>query len=67
MKEPICKCGHPKSDHYEYILNGHPQIRCKKCDPHSNRSNMPTHYAMTSGSAESDMYLAADHDFEEKK
>lgn len=56
-------CGHELASHYEYQLNGRPQTRCRECDPHTNRTDMPTNYAMTEGSHESMMYRAADHDF----
>jgi hypothetical protein len=58
----ICRCGHPEDDHYEYILNGRPQTRCRECDPHKNRA--PGNYAMDSDSYVAAMYHAADHDFE---
>lgn len=61
--ESLClTCGHEKQDHYEYILNGNPQTRCKSCDPHTGK-RMPTCYAMQSGSEEDRLYHFADHDF----
>lgn len=57
-------CGHPRSAHYTYILNGAAQMRCRLCDPHRNRRG-GGEYEMVSGSAEADMYLLADHDFKE--
>lgn len=56
-------CGHPEQDHYEYILNGSPQTRCKTCDPHTGKRGMSSCYAMQSGSEEDRMYRFADHDF----
>jgi hypothetical protein len=55
-------CGHPESDHYTYILNGRDQTRCRSCDPHTGKE-IPTLYAMESGTYEAAMYHAADHDF----
>lgn len=36
-REPaaLCRCGHPESDHYKYILNGAETWSCKSCDPTS--------------------------------
>jgi hypothetical protein len=62
----LCVCGHGALKHYVYVLNGHDQTRCRGCDPHANRSDMPTLYAMTSDSYEAAMDRAADHDFEER-
>lgn len=56
-----CQCGHRKEDHYEYILNGEPQTRCKGCDPFKERDG--GNYAMDHGSWFSAMYHAADHMF----
>lgn len=58
-----CVCGHPFDDHYVYSLNGHPQGRCRTCDPHT-RSDKPGNYVMDSGSYEAAMYHAADHDYD---
>lgn len=57
----FCTCGHPRSDHYQYILNGHDQTRCKSCDP---MSGIPGgNYAMDHDSYVAAMYRAADHGF----
>lgn len=58
-----CVCGHDRSEHYEYILNGRPQTRCKACDPHKHRGSGSDIRVMVKGTAESDMYFYADHDF----
>lgn len=59
----ICRCGHPRADHYEYIVfDGHDQTRCRSCDPHTGK-RQPGNYAMAADSYESAMYHAADHDF----
>ena len=58
----VCICNHVWSEHYIYSLNGHDQMRCRACDPHTGR-RMPTLYAMTAGSHEAAMFHAADHDF----
>lgn len=61
--ERLClTCGHAKSDHYTYVLNGHDQQRCKKCDPHTGKRIGAVH-AMQAGSEEDRMYHFADHDF----
>lgn len=63
-REQICACGHSESDHYEYICNGHPQSRCKSCDP-TNRFefNGAVDVAFVSGSYIEAMSRAADHGF----
>lgn len=62
MSDPFCQCRHRESEHYEYILNGRPQMRCRGCDPHTGRRE-PGNYAMDADSYEATMYHAADHDF----
>ena len=59
-----CVCGHAKAEHYEYVLNGRDQTRCRACDPHTGK-RMPVLYAMTEGTYEAAMFEAADHDFKE--
>jgi len=59
----LCVCGHEHDDHYSYSLNGHPQTRCKACDPHTG-IRQPGNYVMDSGTYEAAMYEAADHEFE---
>lgn len=56
------KCGHERGQHYEYILNGNPQTRCKTCDPDKNRGGGD--FVMESGSEFERLYHFADHDFE---
>lgn len=56
-------CGHQQSDHYEYVLNGNPQTRCKTCDPHTGK-RIGVNHEMQAGSEECRMYQFADHDFQ---
>jgi hypothetical protein len=58
----ICICGHEQAAHYDYILNGHDQTRCRECDPHKSRE--PGNYVMDGDSYEAAMFFAADHAFE---
>ncbi len=61
----LCKCGHPRSDHYSYLLytvkGEKQQPRCKKCCPHRN---LPQgNYATVIGSKFDQFDKAADHEF----
>lgn len=29
----VCKCGHGREKHYQYINNGKDTTRCRACDP----------------------------------
>lgn len=64
VDESLCVCGHPRSAHYTYILNGLPQERCKACDPFAQNSD--TLVAMETDSYVAAMYYAADHTFQEE-
>lgn len=63
--DDLCVCGHPRSDHYNYILNGEPQVRCKSCDPLTSvRSSGDVELiGFEEGTYARAMYFAADHDF----
>jgi hypothetical protein len=56
-----CRCGHDREAHYEYVLNGRAQGRCRDCDPTKHRT--PGNYVMVADSYEAAMDRTADHDF----
>lgn len=61
--DPLClTCGHRRSAHYEYCLNGFPQTRCRECDPHTGK-RIGVHHAMVEGSEEHRAYHFSDHNF----
>lgn len=55
-------CGHPKTDHYEYILNGEPQGCCLRCDPMKDMRGELC-IGIVAGSAFDKQNRFADHDF----
>lgn len=62
--KPLCRCGHPESDHYTYILNGVETWICKSCDP---MSRLPSgNYESQQDSYFWEMRIAADHPYEPK-
>lgn len=61
-EECLCRCGHPRSSHYDYILNGRDQQRCSRCDPMTGKASGL--YEVQGDSYAAAMMLAADHWFE---
>lgn len=53
-------CGHPRSEHYTYLLNNKPVMRCRACDPVAYRRG---DYARTH--EEALRSAVADHEFAE--
>lgn len=60
----LCKCGHEQDAHYTYILNGHPQTRCRACDPWVKAGiKGGGNFTIQAGSRFEQQDRAADHEF----
>ncbi len=57
----LCKCGHDKALHYQYVLNGRDQWRCKWCDPFHLQRGKGGNFVVTTEVAARDKM--ADHEF----
>jgi hypothetical protein len=58
----VAACGHPRSSHYDYILNGRDQQRCRDCDP---TAGLPAGlYEAQGDTYAAAMMAAADHWYE---
>lgn len=62
MPDDLCRCGHTREDHYQYICNGEPAWRCRSCDPVKNRPSGD--YEMASDSYVGAMDRAANHAYQ---